>query len=68
MIKILIYLGILTITSELLIGMAVGGLYFIYGFMACSIFLIAVILFLFGVVWLLENSAEDWDIDKQDNK
>ena len=68
MIKFLIYLGILAITSELLIGMAIGGLYFIYGFMACSIFLIAVMLFLFGTVWMLENSAEDWDIDKQDNK
>ena len=68
MIKLLVYIVGLTISSYLLIGMAVGGLYFIYGFMACSIFLMAVILFLFGVVWLLENSAEDWDIDKQDNK
>ena len=68
MIKFLIYLGILAITSELLIGMAIGGLYFIYGFMACSIFLIAVMLFLFGTVWMLEYGSEDWDIDKQDNK
>ena len=68
MIKFLIYFGVLAITSELLIGMAIGGLYFVYGFMVCSIFLIAVILFLFGTVWMLENSAEDWDIDKQDNK
>ena len=68
MIKFLIYLGVLAITSELLIGMAIGGLYFVYGFMVCSIFLIAVILFLFGVVCMLEYGSEDWDIDKQDNK
>ena len=68
MIKFLIYLGVLAITSELLIGMAIGGLYFVYGFMVCSIFLIAVILFLFGVACMLEYGSEDWDIDKQDNK
>ena len=64
MIKLLMYLSVLIISSYLLIGMAIGGLYFVYGFMTCSIFLIAVILFLFGVVWLLEYGSEDWDIDK----
>ena len=64
MIKLLMYLLVLTITSELLIGTAIGGLYFVYGFMVCSIFLIAVMLFLFGLVCLLEYGSEDWDIDK----
>ena len=64
MIKLLMYLSVLIISSYLLIGMAIGGLYFVYGFMACSIFLIAVIMFLFGVIWLLEYGSEDWDIDK----
>ena len=70
MIKLLMYLSVLIISSYLLIGMAIGGLYFVYGFMACSIFLIAVMLFLFGLVWLLEYGSEDWDVfdDKQDNK
>jgi hypothetical protein len=68
MIKFLIHLLVLTISSYLLLGLAIGGLYFVYGFIACSIFLIAVMLFLFGVVWLLEYGSEDWDIDKQDNK
>lgn len=62
MIKLLIYLVVLAISSYLLIGMAIGGLYFIYGFMVCSIFLITVILFLFGVVWLLEYGSDKWDI------
>ena len=64
MIKLLMYLLVLTITSELLIGTAIGGLYFIYGFMTCTIFLISVIVFLFGIVWMLEYGREDWGIDK----
>jgi hypothetical protein len=69
MIKCLIYLLVLTITSMLLIGTAMGGLYFVYGFMTCTIFLISVIVFLFGIVWMLEYGCDyNDDDDKQNNK
>lgn len=63
MIKFLIYLNVLVISSMLLIGTAIGGLYFIYGFMTCTIFLISVIVFLFGIVCILEYGCDYKDDD-----
>ena len=63
LIKFSMHLLALTI---ILIGTAIGGLYFIYGFMTCTIVLIPLILILFGFAWVLEYGCgyKDDDDDK----
>jgi uncharacterized membrane protein YdbT with pleckstrin-like domain len=66
LIKFSMHLLVLTI---ILIGTAIGGLYFIYGFMTCTIVLIPLILILFGFAWVLEYGYDyNDDDDDDDNK